>query len=119
MLRTTEHENGQTIPLSGGAGAVRPWGGLWSRERTHPGAPRPLSLLPSKEGIFMGEPLEIRLLTDRIQDWIRRDQAHRPPASRILRPTSLRVFISMSRSLPARFGPTSSEKMLPYFTPSR
>jgi hypothetical protein len=44
MLRTTEHENGQTIPLSGGAGAVRPWGGLWSRERTHPGAPRPLSL---------------------------------------------------------------------------
>jgi len=33
---TTKHENGQTIPLSGGARAVRPGGGLWSRERTDP-----------------------------------------------------------------------------------
>jgi hypothetical protein len=30
---TTEHGNGQTIPLSGGARAVRPWGGLWNGER--------------------------------------------------------------------------------------
>jgi len=42
--------------LSGGVRAVRPWGGLWSRERTHPGASRPLSLraTPPKEGIFLG-----------------------------------------------------------------
>ena len=45
--------------------------------------------------------------------------AQRLPASRIRRPTSLRVLTSISRSWPARFGPASSEKMLPCFTPSR
>lgn len=33
----TEHDKGQTIPILGGTRAVRPWGGLWIRERTHPG----------------------------------------------------------------------------------
>ena len=58
MLRTTEHANGQTIPLSGGARAVRPWGGLWSRERTHPGAPRPLSFraTPPRRGFSWENP---------------------------------------------------------------
>ncbi len=66
LLRsTTEHENAQTTPLSGGARAVRPWGGLWIR-RDHPPrlAPRPRSLHdrcrcashPSEEGIFTGAP---------------------------------------------------------------
>jgi len=53
---STEHENRRMIPLSGGVRAVRPWGGLWNREQTHPGALRPPSLgtTPPKEGIFMG-----------------------------------------------------------------
>jgi len=38
-------------PLPGGERAVRPWGGLWSRERTHPGASRH----PSPGGDFLGE----------------------------------------------------------------
>ena len=40
----------QSNLLSEGARAVRPWGGLWSRERTDRGAKRN----PSKEGIFRG-----------------------------------------------------------------
>jgi hypothetical protein len=46
----------QRIPLSGGARAVRPWGWLWGREGTHPGAPA-TAVAPrhrSKEGIFAG-----------------------------------------------------------------
>jgi hypothetical protein len=43
LRSTTEHENGQMIPLLRGARAVRPWGGLWVRE-THPGASQPLLL---------------------------------------------------------------------------
>ncbi len=53
LLRsTTEHENGQTIPLSReGRGPSGPGVGCGFRERTHPGAARH----PSEEGIFMGE----------------------------------------------------------------
>jgi hypothetical protein len=43
----------RTIPLLGGARAVRPWGGLWIRERTHPGAAVKASqaFTPSEEWI--------------------------------------------------------------------
>jgi hypothetical protein len=59
LWSTTEHENSPSNPLSGGARAVRPWGGLWNREQTHPGAARPPSLrtTPPMEGIFMGLPV--------------------------------------------------------------
>jgi hypothetical protein len=52
MLRggTTEDENRQTIPLLGGARAVRPWGGWWNRNKPTPA----LRATPPTEGIFKG-----------------------------------------------------------------
>ena len=52
LWSTTKHENGQTIPLLGGERAVRPWGGLWSREQDPPRRSAPA---PPEEGIFMGD----------------------------------------------------------------